>query len=226
MRNKFGELLETLHKELVDMGALCEQAVRGAIRELEVISTGSDSAAKVYEEVFAAEREIDRKERDIESLCLRLILRQQPVAGDLRFISAALKLISDMERIGDQALDIGELLLPYSAQLGSVGGIRDLIMRMSGIVTDMIRESVDAFVRRDRELAQSVIRRDDEADGCFLQVKEAIVEIISRDRDSGAAALDLLLIAKYLERVGDHAVNIAEWAEFLETGMHKGRTVV
>jgi phosphate transport system protein len=224
MRNKFEELLETLNEELVVMGGLCEQAVRGAMGRLWTDAREEQSEV-LQEDVRALEREIDRKERDIESLCMRLILRQQPVARDLRLISAALKLISDMERIGDQAVDIVELL-PFITRIDNRNGIDGYIQTMSDTAVTMITASVNAFARRDTALAQSVIKQDDVVDECFEKVKNAIVEIISTEGGDGMAALDLLLVAKYLERVGDHAVNIAEWAEFLESGVHKGAEVV
>ncbi len=211
MRSKFDQQLNLLSRELIRMGARCEEAlslVSGALT-----SGDPDLAAQVS----AVDGEIDRMERDIENLCLRLLLQQQPVAGDLRKISAALKMITDLERVGDQASDIAEII-PF---LGSpTEAERRIICRMASEAADMVTGSVDAYVKRDIALAGQVIDRDDVVDGLFTQVKEALIQEIARDPQSGEAVLDLLMIAKYLERIGDHATNIAEWVVFSVTGIH------
>ena len=169
------------------------------------------------------EYQIDQKEREIETICLKLLLQQQPVASDLRLISAALKMITDMERIGDQALDISDTA-------GFMGPIADedagLVGDLARTVIGMVTDSVDAFVRQDKDAAAAVIKRDDEADNLFTQIKSGIIERLANSQGEGEYALDLLMIAKYLERIGDHATNIAEWVEFAETGQYKGGEVI
>ena len=184
MRNKFDEQLSQLNHEMIEMGALCEEVIALASRAL------TENDKSLAARVAPLDSEIDRKERDIENLCLKLLLQQQPVARDLRQISAALKMITDMERIGDQAEDIAE-------------------------------ESVDAYVKCDTMLAEQVIAEDDTVDGYFTQVKERLIGKIAQDPADGEYALDLLMIAKYFERIGDHATNIAEWVIFSVTGVHK-----
>ena len=210
MRNQFDQQLELLNVELIRMGALCEEAISAAAKAL------LDGDETLAEAAKASEREIDDKERSIESLCMKLLLQQQPVARDLRVISSALKMISDMERIGDQAEDIAELtryvnLVSASSRL-HIGDMARATIRM---VTD----SVDSFVRKDLGLAEAVISSDDVVDDLFLQVREELIRRIGMG-DSGEVCIDLLMIAKYLERIGDHAVNIAEWVEYSLTGHH------
>ena len=209
MRNKFDEQLERLHVELIQMGALCEDAISAAA---EALLKGDGELART---AIEAEREIDQKERDVESRCLKLLLQQQPVAGDLRTISAALKMISDLERIGDQAADIAELA-PYAvtADPSEMRGIADMAQTACRMVTD----SVDSFVKSDLELARSVCAMDDELDALFEREKREIIGLIAADRAQGELGLDLLMIAKYFERIGDHATNVAEWVEFSITG--------
>ena len=191
MRNKFDEQLSQLNHEMIEMGALCEEVIALASRAL------TENDKSLAARVAPLDSEIDRKERDIENLCLKLLLQQQPVARDLRQISAALKMITDMERIGDQAEDIAETIR-------------------------MVTESVDAYVKCDTMLAEQVIAEDDTVDGYFTQVKERLIGKIAQDPADGEYALDLLMIAKYFERIGDHATNIAEWVIFSVTGVHKG----
>jgi phosphate transport system protein len=210
-------MLDTLNNDLVSMGALCENAIEHAVSGL------LDNNADYAKEALALEKEIDRKERDIEGLCLRLILQQQPVAKDLRLISAALKMITDMERIGDQAADIAELIDFIDIPPG--GSINEHISNMSNAAAKMVTESIDAFVKHDINLAEYVIGYDDVVDNLFTQVKKDIIALISKDAVNGESAIDELMIAKYLERIGDHAVNIAEWVVFSITGLHKGETV-
>ena len=211
MRNKFDEQLERLHVELIQMGALCEEAISAAA---EALLRGDRDLAQA---AIQAEREIDQKERDVESLCLKLLLQQQPVAKDLREISAALKMISDLERIGDQAADIAELTRFVRLPDGS--GLLH-IADMARAVIAMVTDSVDSFVRRDLTLAHSVCAADDRVDQLFEQVKEELIAFIAADAAAGEQGLDLLMVAKYLERIGDHATNVAEWVEYSITGVH------
>ena len=210
MRDRFNEQLEQLNVELIKMGALCEEAISAATKAL---LDGDDA---LRESAAAAERELPQKERDIENLCMKLLLQQQPVARDLRAISAALKMISDMERIGDQAADIAEITLDI-AHSPMISRVPIAEMARNAIV--MVTDSIDSFVRKNLSLAQAVVRRDDEVDQLFLDVKQELVRLLGQG-DSGEVCIDLLMIAKYLERIGDHAVNIAEWVEYAHTGQH------
>ena len=210
MRNQFNTQLNTLHVELIKMGALCEESIAAAMKSV------LDEDETMAERAAAAEREIDRKERDIEALCMKLLLQQQPVSSDLRAISAALKMISDMERIGDQAADIAEITrFIADSPLTSRASIAEMARSVIGMVTD----SSDSYVRKNLELAQSVVRKDDEIDELFLNVKNELIRLIGQG-DDGEVCIDLLMIAKYLERIGDHAVNIAQWVEYSLTGQH------
>lgn len=210
MRNRFDEQLEYLNVELIRMGALCEDAISYASRTL----MGESALA---EQVFKTDKEIDQKERDIEGLCMRLLLKQQPVARDLRLISSALKMISDMERIGDQASDIAEIAgFIKDRKVESSLHIRDMAIATMKMVTD----SVNSFVKKDLEIAREVIRYDDVVDGLFAKVKEELIALLREDNCDGEFCIDLLMIAKYFERIGDHATNIAEWVEFSITGIH------
>ena len=211
MRNYFQEQLQRLHGLLAEMGAACEEAITAAS---EALLRNEDALASAAE---AAEEELDRLEREVEDLCLKLLLRQQPVAGDLRRISAALKMISDLERIGDQAADIGELARLVRVPVDSVH-----IAGMTRQVSDMVTNSVNAFIKGDLALARSVLRADDGVDACFVQVRRELIALIADDPSQGELGLDLLMVAKYLERIGDHATNVAEWAEFSLTGVHPG----
>ena len=210
MRDKFNEQLEQLNVELIKMGALCEEGMSASTKAL------MDQDDALRETAIAAERETDQKERDIENLCMRMLLQQQPVASDLRAISAALKMISDMERIGDQAADIAEItrFVANSPVISRVP-IADMARSVIGMVTD----SIDSFVRKNLTLAQKVVKTDDEIDEMFLKVKNELIRCIGQG-DDGEACIDLLMIAKYLERIGDHAVNIAQWVEYSLTGQH------
>ena len=212
MRSRFDEQLKRLDKELIEMGAMCEEAIALAAKAL---LDGDESLAA---KVAPLDTEIDQIERDIESMCLKLLLQQQPVARDLRQISAALKMITDMERIGDQAADIAEIIVFLKGRsCESCAAIGE----MGRATIKMVTDSVDAFVRRDTALAESVIRYDDIVDDYFMKVKTALIGLLARTPDDGEYALDLLMIAKYFERIGDHAVNIAEWVVFSVTGVHK-----
>lgn len=214
MRNKFEEQLEQLNVELIRMGALCEEAISAACKAL---LDGDMSLAQIAKD---KEKEIDQKERAIESMCMRLLLQQQPVARDLRTISSALKMISDMERIGDQAEDIAELTKFTSTatppQMVHIGD-------MARATVSMVTDSVDSFVKKDLALARAVCAADDRVDALFSQVKRELIDLISIDAKHGELGLDLLMVAKYLERIGDHATNIAEWVEYSLTGAHPQR---
>jgi phosphate transport system protein len=216
MRSKFDEQLALMKNELIQMGALCEEAISLAAKAL----TEGDKI--LAEKVGPLDGEIDQMERDIESLCLKLLLQQQPVARDLRQISAALKIITDMERIGDQASDIAEIILAMLSEgyvPEDVGHIREMAQETIKMVT----ESVDSYVQQDIERARAVIAHDDTIDRYFTQVKAVLIQKIAEAPAVGEHALDLLMIDKYLERIGDHAVNIAEWVIFSITGNKNGQ---
>lgn len=212
MRNRFDEQLLQLDNELITMGALCEEAISNAVKYL----TTDDNEYK--SNAIETDRQIDRKERDIENLCMKLLLMQQPVAKDLRKISSALKMISDMERIGDQASDISEIA-HFVNSAGYVNKIH--ITDMTAAAIKMVTDSIDSFVKSDENLAQNVIEQDDTVDSLFLKIKSELISGIQSDDKNAEAMIDLLMIAKYLERIGDHAVNIAEWVIYSITGRHK-----
>lgn len=209
MRGKFDKQLATMHNELIFMGALCETAIASAVKAL---LEGDPANA---EKAVAADREIDDKEREIETLCLKLILQQQPVARDLRQVSSALKMITDMERIGDQASDIAEISrhIDRSQNPGAFS-----LKEMARATIVMVTGAVDAFVKQDLGLARMVMREDDKVDNLFCKIRDEIIALIAESPAKGSFALDLLMTAKYFERIGDHAVNIAEWVEFSITG--------
>ena len=215
MRNRFDQQLEKLNVELVTMGALCEDALTYAIKAL--FDRESDMAERAEE----AEKQIDQMEREIESICMRLLLQQQPVARDLRVISSALKMIGDMERIGDQAADIAEIVKYLKED--DVPNLRHL-REMSDFAAGMVTASINSFVRQDLDLAKKVILDDDVVDGYFEKVKEALIGLIADGDIDGAFLLDILMIAKYIERIGDHATNIAEWVVYSITGEHPEET--
>ncbi len=211
MRNTFNEQMEQLNVELIEMGALCEEAISAAAKAY------LEADAPLGQRAVALEQEIDHKERDIESQCMKLLLRQQPVAGDLRTVSAAMRMISDMERIGDQAADIAEIV--RDMEDGPVK--RQIPMNeMALAAIRMVTDSVDSFVRRDVQLAHRVIAQDDQVDGLFLSIRRELTGLIARGEDGGLC-LDLLMIAKYFERIGDHACNIAQWVEYAVTGEYE-----
>ncbi|MCI9083308.1 MAG: phosphate signaling complex protein PhoU [Lachnospiraceae bacterium] len=215
MRNKFDRQLSQLNAELITMGALCEEAIANAVKYL----TDSDEDSR--DACLAADSQIDEKERDIETLCMKLILQQQPVAGDLRVVSSALKMISDMERIGDQASDIVEIA-PYVAE----SGIEDSthIRDMADAVIKMVSESVESFVKMDMDIAYQAIEHDNLVDELFDKVKDELIKSITESGRNAEALIDLLMIAKYFERIGDHAENIAEWVVYSITGKHKNQS--
>lgn len=212
MRKHYNEQLAQLNTELITMGALCEEAISGAAKYL----IENDESLK--EKIFEADSKIDQKERDIETLCMKLILQQQPVAKDLRVISSALKMISDMERIGDQASDIAEIVcFVNQSSIGSKVHIADMARATINMVTD----SVESFVKNDIDLAYEVIKHDDVVDDLFIKVKNELISGVKEGANDAEALIDLLMIAKYFERIGDHAENIAEWVIYSMTGKHK-----
>ena len=209
MRNSFDEQLASLNRELISMGGLCENAIA---RAAEALTNGNTELAKTLPELSEA---IDEKEREIEALCMKLLLQQQPVARDLRTISSALKMVTDMERVGHQAADIAEIIT-----MANISASDDTlhISDMARSTIKMVTESIDAFVKKDINIAIAVIKYDDVVDNYFDQVKKTLIELFSKPETDGEYALDLLMIAKYFERIGDHAVNIAEWVLFSITG--------
>ena len=218
MRSRFNEQLSLLNNCLIEMGALIEHAIARATKAL--VSQDADAAKSIID----GDAVIDEKEKEIESLCLKLILNQQPVARDLRQISTALKMITDMERIGDQAADISELCIYLAAQ--EYIKKLDHITQMAEATVKMVTDSIDAFVKKDLDLAQAVIDYDDVVDELYVSVKKDLIELVHADVNNGEQAFDLLQIAKYYERIGDHAVNIAEWVIFSITGKHKDKQIL
>lgn len=214
MRSEFDGQLQSLHKELIEMGALCEKAIAMAAKAL---SEGNIKTANKVPELSA---EIDRKERDIEAMCMKLLLQQQPVAKDLRQISAALKMITDMERIGDHAADISEMTI----LMAGTPYIRNIehLQTMAKEAMVMLVKSIEAYVEKDLEKAEKVIESDDIIDDLFDKIKAELIDAIHQNPDNGEQAADLLMVSKYLERIGDHATNIAEWVIFSITGNHPG----
>ena len=214
MRIRFDEQLEQLSKEMINMGTMIEESIGDAVKAL------MKQDVELAKKVMAGDETIDRTERKIEDLCLRLLLQQQPVARDLRTISAALKMVTDMERIGDHATDISELAIvlakkPYIKKL-------DHIEDMAKETMVMLIQSLEAYVEKDLEKAQKVIAHDDVIDELFEEVKKELVQLIRNHADEGEQAVDLLMVTKYFERIGDHATNIAEWVIFSITGQIVG----
>ena len=211
MRNRFDEQLNNLNNELITMGALCEDAISSAVKLL------VDNNLKMKETVYETDKQIDQKERDIETLCMKLLMQQQPVASDLRTISSALKMISDMERIGDQASDIAEIA-EYANGCGMQSETH--IADMARATIQMVTDSIDSFVKKDVALAHTVIEHDNIVDDLFDKVKGELITAIENKAANAEALIDLLMIAKYFERIGDHAENIAEWVIYSITGKH------
>ena len=211
MRNRFDEQLNTLNNELITMGALCEEAISSAVKLL------IDNDVKMKENVLETDKQIDQKERDIETLCMKLLMQQQPVASDLRTISSALKMISDMERIGDQASDIAEIA-EYANGCGMQSEIH--IADMARATIRMVTDSIESFVKKDTELAYTVIEHDNIVDELFDKVRSELISAIESKTANAEALIDLIMIAKYFERIGDHAENIAEWVIYSITGKH------
>lgn len=216
MRSKFDQDLEKLNFELTEMGNLIESSIEATVTALKTQDV--DLAGRV----IAGDKEVNDMERAIEDLCLKLILRQQPVARDLRLISSALKMITDMERIGDQSADISEITIRLADQTY----LKELvhIPQMADATIKMVRDSIDAFVRRDIELAKKVIYYDDIVDDLFSVIKDELIGSIKAGTGSSEQAIDLMMIAKYFERIGDHAQNIAEWVYFAIAGDHFTRS--
>ena len=213
MRNRFDRQLQELNNEMIEMGAMIESAIEKAVSAL--VNQDVEKA----KEAVKGDDIINHQEKNIENLCLKLLLQQQPVARDLRQISAALKMITDMERIGDHAADISEITIllagqPYLKKL-------EHIQEMAKETMQMIVNAVDAFVEKDKEKAIAVMKRDDVVDDLFDKVKKELNRLIHENPDNGEQAADLLMIAKYFERIGDHATNISEWVVFSITGIHK-----
>lgn len=212
MRNRFDRQLKRLNDELIEMGSMIERSIEQSLVAL--VTQDKEKARGVIE----FDTEIDRQEREIESLCMKLLLQQQPVARDLRLISSALKMITDMERIGDQSANIAELALmmaekPYTKELKDIS-------QMGKETSLMVINSIDAFVEKDMEKAQEVLAHDDVVDDLFDAVKAEVIELIHEDMEYGEQAADFLMVAKYFERIGDHATNIAEWVIYSITGEH------
>ena len=214
MRIQFDDMLEQLNSELIRMGSLCEEAIS---ESTELLCAQFDDVNKVA----VIEDEINSMERKIENMCMKLLLRQQPVARDLRQISSALKMISDMERIGDQALDIAEVAKFINKNKGKYKKLE----QMAQITIDMVTQSIDSFVKKDLKLARLVMKCDDTVDRLFLEVKTEVINNIGENREDGEYLADVLMVAKYYERIGDHAVNIAEWVEYSITGEHVSQVI-
>ena len=212
MRNHFNNQLEQLNRELIQMGGLCEDIIEIVAKAL----TGWEN--DLIKRVATLGAEIDESERTIETLCMKLLLQQQPVARDLRQISAAMKMITDMERIGDQAEDIAEIITHLNCRVERESV---QIREMAEATMQMVREAVESYVRQDLDMAHKVMGHDDIVDDYFIKVRTSLIDIIAANPADGEYALDLLMIAKYCERIGDHCTNIAEWVEFSVTGVHK-----
>jgi len=218
MRSKFDEQLVTLNNALIAMAGVVEKAISDAKEAL------INQDIKLAEKIIASDDEIDNREEEIEDLCLKLILRQQPVASDLRLVSSILKMITDLERIGDHATDISEitLLLANKAYITKL----ERIPQMAEATMKMVTSSIDAFVKRDLDLARQVIDYDDVVDDLFVTVRDELIEMINKNSAHSDQAIDLIMVAKYFERIGDHATNIAEWVVFSLTGMHKKHKIL
>lgn len=213
MRSRFDEQLELLNKEMITMGALCENAIALSAKALD---TGDIATAERVPELSA---QIGQKEREIETLCMKLLLQQQPVAKDLRIVSSALKMVTDMKRIGDQSADIAEII-----SMANISANDDTlhINEMANATIKMVSDSIDAFVKKNTKAAKEVMAYDDIVDAYFNKIKSTLIERISKAETDGEYALDLLMIAKYFERIGDHAFNIADWVLFSITGVREG----
>ena len=220
MRKTFDAELLELSRELTSMAATARDAIDLVTSSL---STADAAGAKATIEMTAS---LDQQERTIENHCMSLLMRQQPVARDLRQISAALKMITDMERIGDQASDIAELVLHLHAKSTDAVGVLEDILKMGDDVLKMVKRSIAAYVQVDLAVAAEVIAHDDVIDAAFARISSEIAQYIAARPTEAETALDLFMVTKYLERLGDHAVNVAEWVEFLKTGVHKSRKIV
>lgn len=211
MRNKFDRQLDKMNALLEEMGELCAGAIHNASKALK------DRESDIAKLVIADDEEIDHLEKEIERLCLKLLLQQQPVARDLRQISSALKMITDMERIGDQAADIAHIVIKSEiTDHREIAKIQEMAVKTS----KMVKDSIKAFVCKDLEMTKQVIQADEEVNALFKEIKNSLVELIVKSKEHSSEAIDLIMITKYLERIGDHATNIAEWVEFSITGVH------
>ena len=219
MRTRFDKQLAHLNDTLIEMSDLVEQAIADANRAL--IKRDAELAQKA----IAMDDEIDNMEKEIESLCLKIIMQQQPVAGDLRLVSSVLKITTDLERIGDHAADISEITMRISEK-PCIDKPEDYFPQMAAATMKMVTESINAFVKKDLELAQGVIEYDATVNGLFKAVKKALVELIRQNAENSDQAIDLIMIAKYFERIGDHATNVAEWVVFWITGVHKDSQIM
>lgn len=217
-RPTFEHELEQLNVDLIKMGALIEDAIENTITAFK------KQDYTLAKEIIQKDREVDDIEKIIESKCLSLILRQQPVARDLRVVSTALKMVTDMERIGDQASDIAELILRIDGE--HIYNIVEHIPDMASVSKQMVHDAIAAFINSDLEQAQEIIKRDDIVDDLFNQVKDEVIQILKTSTEHSDRCIDFLMIAKYLERIGDHAVNICEWVEFNQTGEHKNFKII
>lgn len=215
MRNRFVEKMDRLHKEMLEMGTLCEKAI---MKTYKLLLSEAEEREELVQEIDRLEHEIDQQERQVESICIQLLLQQQPVASDLRKISAALKMITDLERIGDQATDIAEII-----QLGTIQLPMNSpkLTQMAEATMKMVNNSIESYVESSLAMAQEVIDSDDVVDDAFLAVRGEIMDELRSGEVSGDQAMDLLMVAKYYERIGDHASNIGEWVEFSITGKHR-----
>ena len=218
MRNRFDKELIKMHEDLISMAALVETAISRAVEALKKYD------ADLARITMAGDKEVDQKDREIESTCLKLLLQQQPVARDLREISTALKMITDMERIGDLAEDIAEVTLFLCDKPSYVAP--EQLSYMAEATIKMVRDSIDAFVTHDLAAAHAVIEYDDVVDKLFADTRAVLVERIHESLEDAEQAMDIMMIAKYFERIGDHAVNISEWVEFSITGTHKQTRVL
>ena len=217
MRIRLEEQLQQLNLEMIKMGVLCEDAINNSIDILFDAGSDAEKKKRKYKELRRADSEIDHKERELEALCMKILLRQQPVASDLRIVSSVLKMISDFERIGDQASDIAELAqYIIKSDLPEKIKIKDMASETATMVTDCI----DAFVNKDLEGCRNIYKHDDVVDSMFTEIKDEIIRLVQSDNVDGELCIDLLMTAKYLERIADHAVNIAEWVEYSITGTH------
>lgn len=212
MRKYFDIQLQQLHQEMKEMGGLCQLSISNTYQ---LITKGNRDSVKT---IVSVEEQINQKERDIETLCMQLLLRQQPVAADLRKISAALKMITDMERIGDQTLDIAEIV-----ETGTIlnSGNTQQLEHMAKAAMDMVSKSIEAYIKEDLTMAEDVIESDDMVDQLFVEIRDSLTEQVGKDEIDSNEILDCIMIAKYYERIGDHATNIAEWVEFSITGKHR-----
>lgn len=211
MRSKFDKQLDKMNYLLENMGDLCAQAIYNASKALK------DREGGMAQVVISEDEEIDQLEKEIERLCLKILLQQQPVAKDLRQISSALKMITDMERIGDQAADIARIIVK-----SEITDHREIakIQEMAEKASRMVKNSIKAYVNKDLEMTKQVIEADEQVNQLFKEIKESLVELIVKSKEHSSEAIDLIMITKYLERIGDHAKNIAEWVEFSITGVH------